>query len=199
MTNAEIARNLERLADLSELDGDNQFKVRAYRNAAQTIRSLDSQLSEMLASGEDLTQIKGIGKEIAEKCRVMVETGSLPQLLELAKRLPAGLLDLVKIKGVGPKQASIVWRELGISTVDELEAAANDGRLAILKGFGRKTGENLLRGIESYRRNLGRTPLGTVDSVLAPLLQDLKAVEGLERLEVAGSYRRRRETRAPPN
>ena len=194
MNNAEIARSLERLADLSELDGDNPFRVRAYRNAAETIRSLGSQLSELLATGADLTKIKGIGKEIAEKCRVMVETGSLPQLLDLAERLPVGLLELVKIKGVGPKQASALWHELAISTVDELEAAAIDGRLEALKGFGRKTSENLIRGIESYRRNLGRTPIGMVDATIAPLMQGLKTIEGLKRLEVAGSYRRRRDS-----
>lgn len=194
MTNAEIAHNLERLADLSELDGDNPFKVRAYRNAAAVVRLLESQVSELVAAGADLTSIKGVGKEIAAKARVMVETGTLPQLVELTERLPEGLLDLIKIKGVGPKQASTIWRELGIAGVDELQAAAEDGRLAALKGFGAKTSEKILNGIESYRRNLGRTPLGTVDRVIGPLVERLRAVPGLLRLEVAGSYRRRRDT-----
>ncbi len=194
MTNAEIARNLERLADLLELDGDNPFKIRAYRNAAVSIRELDTPLAEMHATGQELTTIKGIGKEIAAKARVMIETGALPQLVELTERLPIGLLDIVKIKGVGPKQASTMWEKLGVSTVDELEAAAQDGRLAGLPGFGAKTIENILRGIDSYRRNTGRMPVGKVDAVIRPLVDRLLAVSGLERLEIAGSYRRRRET-----
>lgn len=194
MTNAEIARNLERLADLSELDGDNPFKVRAYRNASAAIRELDTQLADMLTAGQDLTTIKGIGKEIAEKSRVMIETGALPQLVQLTERLPVGLLEIVKIKGVGPKQAATVWEKLGVSTVDELEKAAKDGRLAGLPGFGAKTIQNLMRGIESYRRNLGRTAVGKVDAVIAPLVRRLLAVPGLRRLEIAGSHRRRRES-----
>src|SRR5690606_398291 len=136
VTNAEIARNLERLADLSELDGDNPFKVRAYRNAAAAIRDLDTPLAEMHAAGQELTSLKGIGKEIAAKARVMIESGTLPQLEKLAERLPPGLLEIVRIKGVGPKQASLLWEKLGVSSVDELETAANDGRLAALPGFG---------------------------------------------------------------
>lgn len=194
MTNAEIARNLERFADLSELSGDNPFKVRAYRNAAVAIRDLDRSLAEMHAAGEELTSIKGVGKEIAAKAQVMIETGSLPQLTELAERLPLGLLEVVKIKGVGPKHAFTVWEKLGVSTVDELETAARDGRLAGLPGFGAKTIENILRGIDSYRRNSGRMPIGRVDAVIRPLIDRLEAIPGARRLEVAGSYRRRRET-----
>jgi len=194
MSNAEIARQLDRLADLSELDGDNPFKVRAYRNAAATIRDIETPVEELLAGGADLTAIKGVGREIAAKVRTLVETGVMPQLIELEERVPVGLLDLTRVKGVGPKQAATLWRALGVQSVDDLEAAARAGRLTELKGFGAKSAERILRGIDSYRRNVGRLPLGHVDAVLVPLLERLLAVPGVRRLEVAGSYRRRKES-----
>ncbi len=194
MSNAEIARHLDRLADLSELDGDNPFRVRAYRNAAATVRDLETPVEELLASGVDLTAIKGIGKEIDQKVRELVTTGSMPQLAALEARVPPSLLEVVRVKGIGPKQAATLWRALGVTSVDELETAAEAGRITELPGFGTKKVAAILRGIESYRRNTGRVLLGQVDAVLAPLLQRLAAVPGLERLEVAGSYRRRKET-----
>ncbi len=194
MSNAEIARHLRRLADLSELDGDNPFRVRAYRNAADAIGDLETPVEDLLAQGADLTQVKGVGKEIAEKVRTLVQTGVMPQLAALEQRVPVGLLEVVKVKGVGPKQAAALWQALGVTSVDELEAAAKGGRIAELPGFGAKKAANILRGIESYRRNTGRVPLGQVDAVLQPLLDRLRAVPGLRRLEVAGSYRRRQET-----
>lgn len=194
MTNVEIARNLDQLADLSEVDGDNPFRVRAYRNAAAVVRGLDQQAADLKANGFDLTSLKGIGKEIAEKITVLEETGALPQVVELAQRIPLGLLDIIRIKGVGPKQAATLWRELGVSDVDSLETAIDEGRVATLKGFGEKTAQRISRAIDSYRRNSGRMPLGAVDAVIQPLLARLRAVDGVLRLEVAGSYRRRRES-----
>ena len=194
MSNAEIARQLDRLADLSELDGDNPFKVRAYRNAAATLRDLERPVEDLLRAGADLTAIKGIGKEIAAKVRTLVETGAMPQLVELEERVPTGLLEVTRVKGIGPKQAATLWRALGVRSVDDLEEAARAGRLTELKGFGAKSTDRVLRGIESYRRNVGRLPLGHVDAVLAPLLRRLLDVHGVRRLEVAGSYRRRKES-----
>jgi len=194
MSNAEIARHLERLADLSEIDGDNPFRVRAYRNAAAVIAERDESVADLVAQGFDLTQLKGIGKEIAEKVKTLVQTGVMPQLAALEERVPVGLLEVVKVKGVGPKQAAALWKALGVTDVDELEAAAKAGRITGLPGFGPKKVENILRGIESYRRNTGRVLLGHVDAVLEPLLERLRAVPGLRRLDVAGSYRRRKET-----
>jgi len=194
VTNVEVGRNLEQLAALGEIDGDNPFKVRAYRNAAGVLRDLDRQVADMLDEGFDLTSLKGIGKEIAEKVTVMVKTGSLPQLAELAERIPLGLLDIIKIKGVGAKQAAALWRNLGVSDVNELEAAVSDGRVASLSGFGEKTAQRIGRAIEAYHRNSGRTPLGSVDAIIQPLVARLSAVVGVKRLEVAGSYRRRRDS-----
>src|SRR5690606_23309729 len=121
-------------------------------------------------------------------------TGVLPQLAELEERVPVGLLELTRVKGIGPKQAATLWRALGVRSVEDLEAAARAGKLTELKGFGAKSTERVLRGIESYRRNVGRLPLGHIDAVLVPLLQRLLTVPGVRRLEVTGSYRRRKES-----
>jgi len=194
VTNAEIGRTLDQLADLSEIDGDNPFKVRAYRAAAGLLRGLDRQVADLLDEGFDLTSLKGIGKEIAEKVGVMVRTGSLPQLADLAQRIPLGLLEVIKLKGVGAKQAAALWRNLGVSDVAALEAAIADGSIASLPGFGEKTAQRLAKAIDAYHRNSGRMPLGSVDAVIGPLLARLAAVPGVGRLEVAGSYRRRRDS-----
>lgn len=194
MSNAELARKLDQLADLSEIDGDNPFRVRAYRNASRRIRELEEQIADLLEHGADLTEIEGIGKEIAEKLRAMVATGRLSQLDELAERVPIGLTEVVRVKGVGPKHARALWQELGVTDVDALEKAAKEGKLAGLPGFGAKSQENVLKGIDAYRRNTGRALLGEIDAVIAPLLERLRKAEGVARVEVAGSYRRRRET-----
>ena len=194
MSNAELARRLDQLADLSEIDGDNPFRVRAYRNAARRLRELEEQITDLLDHGADLTEIEGIGKEIAEKLRDMVQTGRLKQLDELAERVPIGLTEVVRVKGVGPKHARTLWLEVGVTDVDELEKATKGGKLAGLPGFGAKTQENVLKGIDAYRRNTGRALLGEIDAVIAPLIERLRNAKGVSRVEVAGSYRRRRET-----
>src|SRR5690606_20575663 len=108
--------------------------------------------------------------------------------------IPLGLLDIIKIKGIGAKQAAALWRDLGVSDVAELQAAVEDGRIASAAGFGQKTALRMAKAIEAYHRNSGRTPLGSVDAVIQPLRARLAAVPGVERLEVAGSYRRRRDS-----
>lgn len=194
MSNAEMVRLLEQYADLNEIDGENSFKVRAYRNAAEAIASLGEAVAAMVAAGEPLTDIKGVGKEIAEKLTVMATTGRFPQLEDLAKEVPPSLIELTRVKGVGPKLVQSLWRSVGITSVAELEAAIPAGKLAGLPGVGAKKLEAIQRGIDAYHRNVGRTRLGEVDFVVEPLIERLRAVPGVLRLEVAGSYRRRRET-----
>jgi len=194
MTNTELARLLDRLAALSELNADNAFRVRAYRNAARTVRDLEEQVADLLGRGADLTEIQGIGKEIAQKLRTMVDEGRLPQLDELANTVPVGLIAVTEVQGVGPKKARALWQELGVTSVDDLEREAKAGRVAELEGFGARSQENILSGIEAQRRHRGRTRLADVDAVVLPLLRRLRGVEGVRRAEAAGSYRRRRET-----
>ncbi|MBX3141861.1 MAG: DNA polymerase/3'-5' exonuclease PolX [Trueperaceae bacterium] len=194
MSNAEMVRLLEQYADLNEINGENSFKVRAYRNAAEAVASLGESVAAKVEAGEPLTDIKGVGKEIAEKLTVMATTGRFPQLEDLAKEVPPSLIELTRVKGVGPKLVQSLWRTLGITSVAELETAIPAGNLAGLPGVGAKKVEAILRGLEAYHRNVGRTRLGEVDFVIEPLLEGLRAVPDVLRLEVAGSYRRRRET-----
>ncbi len=194
MTNADLARLLEKLAALSELNDANPFRVRAFRNAARTVRDLEEQVPDLLERGVDLTEIRGIGKEIAQKLRTMVGEGRLPQLDELATSVPIGLIAVTEVPGVGPKKARVLWQELGVHSIDELEREARAGRVAALEGFGARSQEKILSGIEAYRRHSGRTRLGETDAMVQPLLRWLRQVEGVRRVEVAGSYRRRCET-----
>ncbi len=194
MSNAELARRLEQLADLSELNGDNPFRVRAYRNAARAVIDNPEQIEDLLAAGADLTTIPAIGKETAEKLTTMVNSGELPQLDELAEKVPLGLVEVTRVKGIGPKMALAAWRELGITNVDELEKAAQEGRLAELPGFGPKRQKTIIGNIAAHRRNVARARLGDIDPMITPLLARLRGVPGVERVEVAGSYRRRRDT-----
>ena len=194
MTNADLARILDQLAALSELNDDNPFRVRAYRNAARTVLDLEEQVPDLIARGADLTEIQGIGKEIAQKLRAITETGSLEQLEKLKEAVPVGLIAVTEVQGVGPKRARTLWRELDVTGIDDLERVAKEGRVAELEGFGEKSQEKILKGIDSYRRHSGRMRLGDADALVQPLLMRLRGVAGVRRAEVAGSYRRRRET-----
>ncbi len=194
MTNGDIARILGQLAALSELNDDNPFRVRAYRAAAQTILDLDDQILDMVQRGDDLTEIKGVGKELSEKLQTIVATGGLPQLDELKAAVPVGLIAVTEVRGVGPKRARALWHELNVTGIDDLERVARAGKVAELEGFGEKSQQKILDGIQSFRRRSGRTRLGEADALVQPLLQRLRELDGVQRAEVAGSYRRRRET-----
>lgn len=194
MSNAEMARLLEEFGDLSEVNGDNPFKVRAYRNVAATLRELPTSVEEMVRSGAPLTDIKGVGKEIALKLVDMATTGRLRQLDELAEVVPLGLLELRRVKGVGPKLVQALWRERGVTSVAELEEALATGRLAGLAGVGAKKLEAIERALEAYHRHVGRTPLAEIGAIAEPFVARLRAVDGVERVEIAGSYRRRKDT-----
>lgn len=194
MSNAEMARLLEQFGDLSEIAGENFFKVRAYRNAAAALLELSEPVEAMVKAGKPLTDIDGVGKEIALKLTELATTGRLPQLEELAREVPVGLIELTRVKGVGPKLVQTLWKELSITSVEALEEAAKEGRLVGLPGIGAKKQEAILKGIEAYHRHVGRTRIGEADAVVEPLLARLREVKGVKRVEVAGSYRRRRES-----
>ena len=194
MDNAAIARTLEEVADLLEIKNENPFRIRAYRNAVRTIQIQTTPLARLLAEGKPLTALPGIGKEMAGHIREMVETGTLGYRDELLGEIPRSLLELVRLPGVGPKKAKKLWDELGIGTVEELEEAAKAGRIAGLPGFGEKTQQKILAGIADHRQHTSRMLLADAEQIVEPLLDWLRQAPGLTRLEVAGSYRRRRET-----
>lgn len=147
--NTEIAELLDAIASLLEIEGDPGFRVRAYRNAADTIRFFDPPLSAMVAAGDDLTKLDDIGKGIAKKIEEIVGTGYEVFRDNLERSAPE--LGLLRIPGLGPKKAGVLKRELGVTSVEELEQAAATGRLRVLAGFGEKTEESLLRRIRKLR------------------------------------------------
>ena len=194
MQNIEIAEILDELGDLLEIRGSNPFRIRAYRNAVRTVRGLTRSLESMVAEGEDLTELPAIGKDMSAHIVELIETGKLTRLEELAEEIPRTLVDLVKLDGVGPKKAKKLWESLNVKTVDELEEALNAGKVQELEGFGATSVQKILRAIEDYRRYAGRFLLSQVDDLIGPLLAHMGEAKGVQRIEVTGSYRRRRET-----
>lgn len=194
MNNAEIAQILEEVADVLEIQNENTFRIRAYRNAARTIEVQTAPLSRLVEEGKPLTDLPGIGKEMANHIKEMVETGTLGFRDRLLAEVPRSLIELVRLPGVGPKKARKLWDELKICSVEELEEAAKAGRIASVAGFGAKTQEKILAGIQEHRQHTSRMLLIEAERFVEPLVGYLRAIPEVERLEVAGSYRRRRET-----
>ncbi len=194
MQNLEIARRLHQVADLLEIDGANPFRVRAYRNAARTVGAHAVEMRKLVADGTDLTRLPGIGKEMANHIRELVEEGELSILGKLAERVPLTLVEVMELPGVGPKKAARLWRELEVTTVEQLAGAAESGEVAELDGFGERSQEKLLTAVRRRRGGERRIRLGDADKLIEPLLEALRAAPGVERLTVAGSLRRRVET-----
>ena len=194
MENIEIAAVLDELADLLEIRGSNPFRIRAYRNAVRTVRGLTRSLKSMIEAEEDLTELSAIGKDMSAHIVELIATGSLSRLEDLAEEIPRSLVDLVKLDGVGPKKAKKLWESLDVKTVDELEEALNAEKVQALEGFGTTSVQKILRAIEDFRRYSGRFLLSQVDDLIGPLVEHIREAKGVQRIEVAGSYRRRKET-----
>ncbi len=195
MENIDYAHVFQEIADLLEIQDANPFRVRAYRNGARTIETLSKSLESVLEDeNARLEDLPGIGKDLASKIRELYQTGQLQFLIELRREVPASLIQIMHIPGLGPKRARQLWDGLEITTIDELEAAARDGSLDSLPGFGKTLEAKILKGIEELKARAGRFKLSDADIYVQPLLAYLRKVEGLDHLEVAGSYRRRAET-----
>ncbi len=194
MENVEIASTLRDVADLLDIQGANPFRVRAYRNAARTVEEHTAPMKKLVAEDADLTELPGVGEDISGYIRELVETGSLALLDEITEDVPYTLIEITRIQGVGPKKTAKLWEELGVETVDDLEEAAGAGKVQELDGFGAKTQEKILDSIEEYRRHQERFRLSEADGHVSPLLEWMEGAEDLQRIEVAGSYRRRKET-----
>ncbi len=189
----QIADILREMAVLMELKGDNPFKVRAYENASRIIEGLSEDLEVLVQSGE-LVKIKGIGSGIAEKIQLLLETGRLPEYEALKKAIPQGLIEMLKIQGMGPKKIKAVWERLGITSVGELEYACRENRLVDLPGFGRKTQEKILQGIEMRKKFKARHLISEALVEAERLYEAVKAFPGVIRGQIAGSLRRWKET-----
>ena len=194
MENIEIAAVLDELADLLEIRGSNPFRIRAYRNAVRTVRGLTRSLKSMVEAEEDLTDLSAIGKDMSAHIVELIATGSLSRLEELAEEIPRSLVDLVKLDGVGPKKVKKLWESLDVKTVDELEEALNAEKVHALEGFGTTSVQKILRAIEDFRRYSGRFLLSQVDDLIGPFVEHIREAKGVQRIEVAGSCRRRKET-----
>jgi DNA polymerase (family X) len=195
MTNREIADTLEMLADLLEFQGANPFRIRSYRNGARTIRDLTDSIATIVQ--EDASRLKklpGIGESVAEKCVTLVQTGSLPQLQELLEKIPESVLSLLRLPGLGPKKAAALYRELGIESLPALEAACRAGKVRELKGFGEKTEQSILDHMRLAATADQRIYWANADEIARQLREHLATVPGIQQLELAGSYRRGRET-----
>lgn len=192
--NSEIAEVFNKVADLLAIEGANKFRVRAYRDAASSINSLTQSVEEMLEEGKELNEIEGVGEDLAEKVKEIVETGELELLEEIKQRTPEELTEILNISGLGAKRVRTLHEELGINTLDDLEKAAKQGKIQQLEGFGEKTEQKILEDVEKSKEKEERILLSVAEQTAEPLVEYLKECEVIEEAVVTGSYRRRKET-----
>jgi DNA polymerase (family 10) len=194
MENRTIADVFTEIADILDIQGENPFRVRSYRNAARTIGDMSESLESLVKAGKNLEEIPGIGKSISEKVQEILSTGKCQFLEELRSKVPPGLTELLKLEGLGPKKVKVLYDELNVDSVDRLEKAAQAGRLRDLPGMGLRTEEKILKSVEQYRAGMGRFKLSVGFTYAEALMEYLKDVPGVKRLDPAGSFRRKRET-----
>jgi len=194
MKNSEVAKVFQDIADLLELKGENVFKIRAYQKAARAIEHYPRELKIMIEEREDLHSIPGVGEAIAKKTTELIETGKLGYYENLKAEFPQGITNLLTIPGIGPKTASKLSSELGISSVDELERAINEGRVAKLFRLGEKTADNIHHQIQALRRKDRRIPIGEALPIVEEIIGALCSIPGVRNITAAGSLRRFRET-----
>src|SRR5215212_9557102 len=195
MNNRDVATLFDEIADLLEFQNANPFRVRAYRNAARRITDLSEPLANVAADpNRKLTDIDGIGKDLAQKIEELLETGSIAMLEKLRSEIPGGVLAMVRIPGMGPKKAAALFKELGLTSLDALRAACQADQVSALKGFGKKTQEKILAGIDVAASAHVRMYWAHADEIVQQLLVHMREVKGIRQIEAAGSYRRGRET-----
>ena len=192
MTKDEVGAVLEAITQLLELKGENPFKVRAYQNAARAIETYTGNL-EVDAQEGRLTEIPGIGAAIAEKIAALVQTGTLPYYEELKAEFPPGIFEMFELMGLGPKKIRALYDKLGIASLEALEAACKDGRVAGLSGFGEKTAHNILQSLEQRKNAAGSFLLGSVADAAEAMYDDLRSHPDVSQAAIGGSYRRRKE------
>lgn len=192
--NAEIADIFDTLADLLEIEDANPFRVRAYRNAALSIRQYARSMQSLVDAGKDLSELPAIGHDLAEKIKVIVRTGKLPLLEEVRSRTPAALSELMTIEGLGPKRVKALYKVLKIRSLDDLKRMAENGKIRELEGFGEKTEASILEHVERYHGKVKRILLAAAEEVADSLSAYLTGIHGVKELAVAGSFRRRKET-----
>jgi len=192
--NTDIAEKFSRLAELLEIQGANPFRIRAYRKAAQTIESLPHSVASMLAEGADLSELPGIGEDLAAKIQEIVQTGHLSLLDQVSSQLPGQLAELAKIPTLGPKRVKMLYDTLGIQDLKGLAKAAQAGTIRQLHGFGPKIEEKILAETERRSGKEERIKISTAEEFGEPILDYLRSAKGVKDTIIAGSYRRRKDT-----
>jgi len=194
ITNSEIAKIFSLSADLLEIKGENPFKVRAYRNAARIIENSSKDFNKLVNEGFDLTKIPGIGHDLSEYIKEIVKTGKFSKLEKLKKEIPEGLIDMLSIEGLGPKRIKQIYEAFNVTSLDELKKYAENGELDKLPGFGPKLIEKILKGVKQLKKAGIRFLWAEVEEIAEDLREYLLNFEGVEIVEIAGSYRRKKET-----
>lgn len=193
MVNAELVKRFEQIADLLEIKGEDRFRINSYRRAARAIDDLSDDIAT-LAQRDQLESIPGIGKSTAERIRQFLAEGRITLHEDLLASLPAGLLKVMNIPGLGPKKVGALYHELGVGSIEDLEAAIAAGKVEQLSGFGAKSVAKIREGMEFLARSAGRTPLGIGYAIAESLRNRVAALPGVRRVVPAGSLRRGRET-----
>ncbi len=193
MKNTEIANLFNEIADFLEVKDENPFRIRAYRRAAQAVEGLAEDITAIAGRGA-LLEIPGIGKDLAAKIQEYLEKGTVEYLKDLRKEIPAGVIDLMGIHGLGPKTAKLLYEQVGVDSVEKLEELAQAHKLAGLPGIKAKTEENILKGIAVWRSGRERMPLGTALILAETMLGALRKLKEVDQISPAGSLRRMKET-----
>lgn len=188
MTNQEIADIFDLLSKLMDIHGENSFKTKTYSTAAYRLEKLSSALAEM--SPEQISSISGIGDAVTKKIQDILSTGKLPLLEEYLNKTPPGVVEMLAIKGIGPKKIAVLWKELGAESLGELEYACNENRLITLKGFGAKTQESILKSIAFMRNNMGFYLWAEAEAIALQVKNDLQTAFPDAKIEFTGEYRR---------
>lgn len=192
--NATIANLFNQLADLLEIQGDNPFRIRAYRNAARVIDSMTKDVASLIAEGYDLKKLPGIGPDLEQKIKTIIATGELPELNKVAKKTPLILTTLLQIESLGPKRVQILYKKLHVKNIADLERALKSGKIKKLRGFGEKTEAAITAGLARIKEAGKRVNYADVCSIAEKLITYLKKIKGVKKAEIAGSFRRCKET-----
>ena len=196
MTNADIAKFFSDIVSMLEIQGENRFRIRAYQQAAQMITGLPEELGDIYKRGgrDAVEDLPGIGPDLADKIEELVETGRLKFLSDLKKKVPAGLLGVMEVEGVGPKTAALVWKKFGVTTVAQLQKLALSGKLEKLPGFGYRKVQNIMSALQQRQKFGERQPIFMARPLAERIVDTLRTSGFVERVEIAGSIRRCKET-----
>jgi DNA polymerase (family 10) len=195
MKNPEIAQRFQEMAEMLAFLGENPFRVRAYAQAARTLADLEAPIEAVAAQGtEALEALPSIGPDLAANIQEYLRTGAIQAHARLAQQVPPGVLSVLRVPGVGPKTARLLWERLGVNSLEKLKAVLESGQVRGLPGFGEKKRQHLLENLALAEAAVQRRPLGAVLGQARALLEQVRAEPGVVRAEACGSLRRYRET-----